>query len=314
MDNKPRPDQAPPAGAWSNPQHNAGRDTAAAACIRVVGDPGGELITLGVFRQSLVLKAAAILAVASSIAGLLSILWGIHAINVVVKDFLVGAIYAMSLGGALLLSGKLDTKRTILIGATIVAAISWNVLFHHILPLVACIIFLELWLPVYWILTSPADMQALGLEKKGLFINVLAGLILAGALASYIAWGMKNYGFTLNIEPWRLIVNSAGVFPMYLAVFCLFFMVWNRLKAWGVSTTRTLLAITIMSVAISAPSFLCVAVAVNMPPGTAIAGFIASTVIMILSTHLTFGRFRSVIPAACLFTAIADLLLIIGLS
>ena len=101
---------------------------------------------------------------------------------------------------------------------------------------------------------------------------------------------------------------------MYAAIFSLLFMVWNRLKEWGLSPAGLLIALAILSVSLNVPTFACVAAATNTRPATALAGFTAVTVIMILSMHITFGKFRSAIPVACLFTALADLLIMTGLT
>jgi hypothetical protein len=290
------------------------RAVRAAAALCVAGDPEEGLISPSVFTHSLVLKAAAILTAAGSVGGILSILWGAGLVGVEVKDFLVGAIYTLTLGGALYLSGTLTAKRAALIAATVVVFQAWNTVFYHTPQIASLVIILGLWLPAYWVVTRPADMAALGLDAKSLGAKFAWGLIVGLALSSYMAWAMKNYGFSFKIQPWRLILNSAQVFPMYLMVFCLFFLVWNKLKSWGATPAQLIAGLAVMSAALNAPSFFCVTISTNTGAATGISGFFAVTVIMVLSTQLTFWRLRSAIPAACLFTAMADLLIITGLS
>lgn len=265
-------------------------------------------------KQRLVFQAAAILACASLVSGGLSILYDKGLIRMESKDFLVGIIYFMTLGGALHLSGKLGARRAALLAGNTVVFQAWNTMFFSIPPIGAFVVVLGLWVPVYWTLTDPETMERLGLGAKGFAVNFLTGLALAAALTAYLSWGMSNFGFTFNIDPWRLIVNAAQVLPMYAAIFSLLFMVWNRLKDWGLSPAGLLIALAILSVSLNVPTFACVAVATNTQPATALAGFTAVTVIMILSMHFTFGKFRSAIPAACLFTALADLLIMTGLT
>jgi hypothetical protein len=100
---------------------------------------------------------------------------------------------------------------------------------------------------------------------------------------------------------------------MYLAVFCLFFTVWNRIKLTGLSSVGMLLTLAFLSASLNAPVFILVGVATKTPLFTSMAGLAAITGVMSVSTYLTFVRFRSALPAACLFTAMSALLYITGL-
>jgi hypothetical protein len=293
--------------------HDNNHDMArVAAAVSIVGDPPAEWTSPGIFSQPLLFKASAILAVSGVIAGILSILYARHMIGVTEKDFLVGSYYAIMFGGALRLSGKLDAKRAAMLIASVIVFQTWNTLFFHT-PLAVVVVALGLWLPLYWMWTDPDTMKELGLVKKGIPVYFLTGLMMAAALVSYFAWGMKNFGFTFKIEPWRLIVNSAQVLPMYISIFCFLFMVWNRLKSIGLSPIAMLLALAILSASLNAPVFILVGKATGTPLFISLAGFASITGVMALSTHLTFGRFRSALPAACLFTAMSTLLLLTGL-
>ncbi|GEM_PF-1721756 len=287
---------------------------AVAADISAAMDSFQEQSRPGAFANSIIIKASIILAFGSLVSGVLSIFWGKGAISVETKDILVGTLYILGFGGALIFSGGLTVKRALLLATATILFQTWNTLFFSNPPVAAFVLALGLWLPAYWTISDPDAMEKLGLGRKGLIVNSIAGLAISAALALYMAWGMNNFGFDFKIEPWRLIVNTAQVFPMYLAVFCLFFAVWNRLKLWGTSPSGMLIALALMSVFLSAPSFAGVAIVTKTPLGTAVAGLAASVVIMILSTYITFSKFRSAVPAACLFTALAALLLITGLT
>ncbi|HPI76003.1 MAG TPA: hypothetical protein PLK80_04660 [bacterium] len=294
--------------------HASSYGVAVAADISAAMDSLREQSRPGAFANSTVITASLILALGSLVSGVLSIFWEKGAITVETKDILVGALYILGFGGALLFSGGLTAKRALMLAAATVLFQTWNTIFYSNPPVVTLVFALGLWLPAYWTVSDPAAMEKLGLVRKGLVVNSIAGLAIAAALALYMAWGMKNFGFDFKIEPWRLIVNTAQVFPMYLAVFCLFFAVWNKLKSWGASPSDMLIALAFMSVFLSAPSFAGVAIATKTPLGTTVAGLAASVVIMILSTYITFSKFRSAVPAACLFSALAALLLITGLT
>jgi hypothetical protein len=287
---------------------------AVAVDIRTTMDSLQKQSRPGAFSGSIVITASLILAFGSLVSGVLSIFWEKGAITVEIKDMLVGALYILGFGGALLFSGGLTAKRALMLAAATVLFQTWNTLFFSNPPVVTFVVALGLWLPAYWTVSDPAGMEKLGLGRKGLIVNSIAGLAIAAALALYMAWGMKNFGFDFNIEPWRLAVNTAQVLPMYLAIFCLFYSVWNKLKSLGTAPSGLLIALTIMSLFLNAPSFAGVAIATKTPLGTTIAGFAASVVVMILSTYLTFTKLRSAVPAACLFSALAALLLITGLT
>lgn len=314
MNKNARPDCPPQTSSRTAPSQNPAYGASAAASIEIVCDSSAEWSAPGVLKQRLLFQAAAILACASLVSGGLSILYDKGLIRMESKDFLVGIIYFMTLGGALHLSGKLGTRRAALLAGNTVVFQAWNTVFFSVPPIGAFVVVLGLWVPVYWTLTDPETMERLGLGAKGFAVNFLTGLALAAALTAYLSWGMSNFGFTFKIELWRLTVNAAQVLPMYAAIFSLLFMVWNRLKEWGLSPAGLLIALAILSVSLNVPTFACVAAATNTSPATALAGFTAVTVIMILSMHFTFGKFRSAIPAACLFTALADLLIMTGLT
>lgn len=288
-------------------------DIAAAVSISVTGDHVGEYLRQNVFREFLVYKAAVILLVASSIAGILSILIVKNLISIQTKDLLIGAIYILCLGGALLLSGNLSGKLVLMLVANTAFFQSWNYLFFEsrLAYLTFCI---EIWLPIYWTLAYPSVMDKLGLSKKGLLANFSVGIIVGSIFMSYTAWGMKNFGFDFTLDARGIILNSGALTTIYLSIFCLFFMVWRKLRSWGISRNEITLALAIMSVSINAPSFICVSVISHTPPQTAFAGFIASTAIMILATNVTFEKLRSPIPATILFMALQNLLLITGIT
>lgn len=288
-------------------------EIAAAVSIKVTGDFSGEDIKQSVFRDRLVIKAAIILLAGSAVAGVMSILLDMDLVSVVTKDILIGVIYILSFAGALGLSGNLDAKRLGLLVANAALFQTWNSLFFDT-RLAYFTFAIEMWLPVYWTLAHPSVMKNLGLSKKGFLLNIAAGLIISGFLATYVAWGMKNYGFDFTIDPSRIILNSGGLFTIYVSVFSLFFMVWNKLRSWGISRNGIILALAIMSVSINAPSFICVSMTSHTPPLTAVAGFLASATVMILMTNITFEKLRSPIPATILFTALQNLLLITGLT
>jgi len=290
--------------------HNAG---AAAAAIRVVGNPEGRWINPGVFSRPVLLKASAILALGSFVSGVFSLLYARKAVSVTQKDFLVGAFYLIMFSGVLRLSGKLNAKRAAMLVANVVVFQTWNTLFFNKSPLEVGVVLIGLWLPFYWMYVDPEMMIEMGLVKKRIPAYFLAGVVMAASLVSYSAWGMKNFGFTFKIDAWRLIENSAQVLPMYLSIFCMMYFAWNKLKSQGLSSVEMLLALTFMSACINVPAFALVGLASRTPFFVTSAGFMLITGIMALSMHLTFGRFRSALPEACLFTAMSALLLMTGL-
>ncbi len=284
-----------------------------ASSIHVLEASGEVWANHGIFSQNLITKASAVLAVAGIITGILSILYSRKIISVEEKDVLVGVYYVLMFGSALRIAGKLDKKHSLmLIGNTILFQ-TWNTVFYHKPVLAGFIIVLGLWLPIYWMWSDPGMMKDMGFAKKNMHIHLLTGLLLAVTIAGYFAWGVSNYGFKFRLEPWRVFFNTVQVFPMYITIFGFFHIVWNRLKTLGLSPISILLALGIMSAALNAPVFLLVGIATSTPPAQSFGGFAAITCIMALTTHLTFRKFRSALPSACLFTAMSNLLLIYGL-
>ncbi|HOC92515.1 MAG TPA: hypothetical protein PKH33_09115 [bacterium] len=283
------------------------------ADISINSDWRAEWKAPGIFSRPLMLVAAAVLCVAGIIAGVFSILYAKNIISVTVKDCLVGSYIFIMYGSALLLSGKLDRKRAAALTLSVIAFQAWNTLFFHTPHLAVFVIVLGLWLPFYWLWTDPESMKEIGLVKTGIAMNLLAGIAMSAAFVSYIAWGMANFGFSFEIEIWRLIVNSAQVLPMFLAIFAFFFMVWEKLRLTGLSSMSMLVALVILSASLNAPNFILFGAASDTPFVITLAGFTAITVIMALTTSVVFSTFRSALPAACLFTAMSALLFMAGL-
>jgi hypothetical protein len=292
----------------------ADRDmTGIIADISISNDWRAEWKAPGIFSRPLMFIAVAILFVAGIIAGVLSILYARNMISVTVKDCLVGSYYFIMYGSALILSGNLDRKRAAALTLSAIAFQVWNTLFFHTPHLAVFVIVFGLWLPFYWLWTNPESMKKIGLVKTGIAINLLVGIAMSAAFVSYMAWGMVNFGFSFEIEIWRLIVNSAQVLPMFLAIFAFFFMVWEKLRLTGLSSMSMLVALVILSVSLNAPTFILFGAASDTPFVITLAGFTAITVIMALTTSVIFTTFRNALPAACLFTAMSALLFMTGL-
>jgi len=285
----------------------------AAAAIRVLDDRPGGPAGPGVLGQPLLLKASAILAVPSLAAGVLNVLLIKGMIGPSVRDFLIGIYYIFMFGGALWFSGRLDAKRAATIVANVIVFQAWNTVFNDRPQPASFGIVIELWLPVYWTWTDPGAMEKLGLGRKGLFGNLAAGLLISLSLMAYFAWGMTNYGFTLDMDMWKIVVNVARGLPMNLSIFAFIYTVWSMLRARGLSPAGALLALAVLSFSLNAPVYTLGAVSASVPMPTALAGFIGVIVLMVLSTHLTFRRFRSALPGAFIMTSITMLLLIAGL-
>lgn len=267
----------------------------------------------GIFSQPILFTSAVILSVAGIIAGIFSVLYANDTISVTVKDCLVGSYYFIMYGCALHLSGKLDKKRAVMLTFSVIVFQGWNTLFFHTPHLSVVVIILGLWLPFYWMWTDPESTKEIGLVKSGITMNLLVGIVMSAAFVSYIAWGMFNFGFSLKFDLWRLIVNSAQVLPMFLAIFTFFFMVWEKLRLTGLSSMSMLLSLVILSVSLNAPNFVLFGWASDTPFVMTLAGLTAITVIMALTTSITFTTFRSALPAAFLFTVMSALLFMSGL-
>lgn len=296
----------------SDPTNKPGMAETAAA-IHVISKPSDDWYAPVIWKQSILFKAAAILLTASIISGVLSFLYARHMIRVTEKDFLTGSYYILTFGGSFWFLGRLDAKRASMLIANVILFQTWNTLFLQKPRVEIFILVIHLWLPFYWIWTDPEVMKKMGLVKKGIPVFLFTGLVMSIALVSYLAWGMSNFGFSLKVEPWRLIINSAQVFGMYLAIFCLFYTVWHKLKLTGMSPMSILVSLAFLSLVMNAPVFTLVALGTRTPLSVAMAGLAAITGIMALVTHLTFEKFRSTVPAACAFTAMSALLLMSGL-
>ncbi len=286
----------------------------AAADIRVVGNPDAVWKIPRLLNQSFLFKAAAVLFIDGIIAGVLTLLWKRNIINLSAKDCLLGMYYIVMFGGAFLIAGKLDVKHAVMIVVNAIALQTWNTLFQDKPHFAVFIAVIGLCLPAYCILTEPETMKKMGLARKGIISSVLLGLMMAAGIVSYFAWGMKNFGFHLKVDPWEILVHCARVLSMYLSIFCFMYIAWDKLKSVGLSQLDMLLVLAIFSAAANTPTFIFTGIATHTPLFPIITGLAASICIMSLAMLATFAKFNSVLPITSLYTAMTALLMMTGLG
>jgi len=272
--------------------------------------PGRE--EFSVFRAPYFIKAILLISCYGLTLGIMMYLFWTGKISVEIKDLYSVGIYIFLLAGGLHIVGELDMKRFALILLCVVVEETYDTLSNNYVADVFSF-FVKSWPILWWLWREPEMMARLGLRKDRLARDALAALLLTAVLMVYVITLFSAYGFDFRMDPGYVIAHASCLLPENIIIFCFIFAVWNRLNDRGVSQVNMILMFLLLILPMQFPVFFASYLSGTVKPGLCLCSLLANTLLFVLLMSVTFNRFRNSLPATFMFSAIIEILVVIGI-
>lgn len=261
-----------------------------------------------VFRDRSFIKAAALIAGYGIIVSVMHYLFNRGRLPYYGMDMYRALIFAAFLGGGLHIAGFLDRRKSALIGLTAAASQVWHFLFFETgafnSPAMYCLIFLINCLPLaIWLKTDPEMMAAVGLRRGKLAADAAKALAMAAALGALFGYCFHVFNLPLKENAATIAATAADFTPQQIFMTILFFSLWQKLRAKGLTIFEGVLVFAFLFLILNAPIFTVFTINGKIKPIQGVTGLAAGVLINSVVIPVTFRYLKNPLPASFLMTS-----------
>lgn len=296
-------------------QVNKTLSPAALAIASIQADPDARegWAAFNALKHPVFLKAAALLASASFISGVLNFLYDAKIAPAAVRDCLNATFMVVLFTGGLKIAGRLSPKITAIILANAATYILCNTVFIDNKPMLLLNGVAANWGVFYLALTEPEAMAEFGLRRAKIGGDFTISLISSAVIFSFFVCTMRIYGIKLSFDALNITVGTLSAITMYASIFGLMFLVWKRMAREGLSRVGVLSVLFFLMLCLQIPVCVEVFLARHIPAFQVILGPGVFALFMPVFMVLTFQKFKNVFPCIFVVLSVMSLLFAAGI-